>query len=110
MLAQQPGREDASGKTASEHEEGQTRMAAKHSASQATGHLSQRRSLPSSQDGLVSGDNGAAQRVEPSDDHALLALIPAMLFAAHPDGVWEYASPPLCAYIGSPAEALTRLG
>jgi PAS domain S-box-containing protein len=48
--------------------------------------------------------------VESSDDQALLGLIPALIFTGRPDGTWEYISPPLCAYTGHPAEALTGLG
>lgn len=51
-----------------------------------------------------------APGVGEGDARALLALIPAMLFTARPDGTWDDVSPPFCAYTGLSADALTGLG
>lgn len=85
-------------------------MTAKCSASEATGRLSQAGSAATSQGGEGDSTNGSAQPVELSDDHALLRLIPALLFTGRPDGTWDYISPPLCAYTGHSAETLSGLG
>jgi PAS domain S-box-containing protein len=50
------------------------------------------------------------RRAVPTDHHALLDSIPAMLFTARRDGMWDYVSLPFCAYTGSPTDTLTGLG
>lgn len=56
------------------------------------------------------GAISAGRRTVPVVDHALLDNIPAMLFTAQPDGMWDYVSPPFCAHTGCPAAMLTGLG